>query len=284
MDKKKIILLGVLGMVAVVGFLQLQKMTAPAPVPVANPNPQPAPEVISTVEYVDILVAAEDIPRGTRLNQESFRWEKWPAEALNDNLIDNQNHPTAMDEMAGAVAKTQIFEGEPIMDRKVVHPGDRSQMSAMLKPGMRAISVEINANSAAGGFILPGDRVDVVLTSQVRNQVQGGFNGAQNNFIANTIFENVNVLAVDQIYGQAPDGTANIIGATAVLELSPNDAEQIIEAQSRGEIALVLRGLENRAARFVPSAATTTRKKSSAVSSMTIYRNGQPQQVAIQGQ
>lgn len=283
MDKKKIVLLGVLGLVAVVGFLQLQKMSTPAPT-VTDTTPKPEPQVVSTVEYTDILVANQDLPRGARLTPDSLRWEKWPSEALNENLIDNENQPTAMETLNGAVVKATIYEGEPIMERKVIQAGDHSQMSALLKPGMRAIAVEINANNAAGGFILPGDRVDVVLTSQIQNPVQGSYRNNQQNFISKTIFENVNVLAIDQIYGQAPDGTANIIGATALLELSRSDAERIIEAQSRGEISLVLRGLGNQNPRHVRSAATTSRKPDATVSSITIYRDGNPQQVAIQGQ
>lgn len=278
MDVKRLILLGGLGIVAVVGFIQLQKMGAqPAPETlIATPDVQE----VSVVEYVDILIAKQDIPLGTRLNPELIAWQKWPAEALSDNLIDNQNHPDALETYIGAVTKTPIYEGEPVMTRKVVQTGERGQMSALLNPGMRGTATRINLESAAGGFIQPGDRVDVVLTSEVQNVING-----QTDYASAIIFENVAVLAIGKTHTNTADGTAYISGTTALLELSQEDAEVLIEAQSTGEISLILRGLDRRQAAFVPSAAVkATRKKTSEVTSMTVYRNGQANQVAIRGQ
>lgn len=283
MDTKKILLLGGLGVIAIVGSLLLKKMSTPpaAPQVVAT---APVAEIISNVEYVDILVAALDIPRGTRLTPDYLQWKRWPAEALEPNLIDIQNQPQALEEFATAVTRADIFAGEPIMRQKVVQAGDRGLMAAILNPGMRAISTRITADTAAGGFIQPGDRVDVVLTTQLPRTMQTNMAGGQNNYVSNTIFENVPVLAIGQTSNQNPDGTAYIIGSTALLEMSQADAEVLTEAQSMGDISLILRGLNRQRLGFVPSAATTTRKKSSgSVRSLTIYRNGQKQQVSIQG-
>ncbi len=284
MNTKKILLLGGLGVISVVAFLQLRKMSTPPPTAAPVAEVTPVTQVVSQVEYVDILVASMDIQRGTRLTPDYLKWKRWPAEALETNQIDIQNQPQALEEYSGAVTRVGIYEGEPIMRQKVVQAGDRGLMAALLEPGMRAISTRITADTAAGGFIQPGDRVDVVLTTQLPQTLQAGIASVQNNFVANTIFENVPVLAIGQTSNQNPDGTAYVIGSTALLEMSQADSEVLIEAQSRGDISLVLRGLNRRGAANVPSAATTIRKKSSSsVRALTIYRNGQKQQVSIQG-
>ena len=282
MDTKKILLLGGLGVIAAVGFLQLKKMSTPAPAP--QVLAAPVAEAVSTVEYVDILVAAMDVPRGTRLTPDYMQWKKWPAEALEPNLIDIQNQPQALEEFVTAVARADLFAGEPIMRQKVVQSGDRGIMAALLKPGMRAISTRITADTAAGGFIQPGDRVDVVLTTQLARNLQVNMANTQNNYVSNTIFENVPVLAIGQTSNQNPDGTAYVIGSTALLEMSQADSEVLTEAQSRGDISLILRGLNRRNSAYVPSAATTKRDKNSgAVRTLTIYKAGKKQQVSIQG-
>jgi len=282
MDTKRIILLGVLGVVAFGGFLQLKKLSKPAPTP--PPAMPQSPTVVSEVNYVDILVATTDIPMGSRISStENIAWKKWPAEALTPNLIDSDTRQGALEELDTAVARTAIYAGEPIVQRKVVLSGERGQMSALLKPGMRAIATRISVDSAAGGFIQPGDRVDVVLTTQIKNDLPGQ-SGGNNEYLATTIFENVHILAIDQTYGDTPEEQATVVGSTALLELSQSDSEILVEAQSKGDLSLTLRGLENRRPGFIPSAATTGRKKTGGVTSMTIYRNGQTQQVAIQGQ
>ncbi len=274
MDIKRTLLIGGLGLVAVVGFLQLQKMGKPtAPRQAAAP----AIKAISTVKYVDILVASQDISLGTRLNPEMMAWKKWPKKGLMESFIDNQTQPNAMEAFTRGVTQTAIYEGEPIMGRKVVQTGERGQMSSLLGAGMRAIATRINVETAAGGFIKPGDRVDVVLTTRA-----AGTSNGQANYIARTIFENVGVRAIGKTYSTA-GGTAYVSGSTATLELSQSDAELLIEAQSKGDISLTLRPLDRRKAGFVPSASVSGRRKSGEVTSVTIYRNGQPQQVSLQG-
>ena len=277
MDIKRLLLVGGLGVVAVIGYVQLQKMTN-STAPVKTVAKQIVKE-ISVVEYVDVLVAKRDIPLGTRLNSNMISWKKWPKEALDKNLIDNKSQPNALVKYAGAVSKTTIYSGEPILSRKVVQTGDQGQMAALLNPGMRAVAIRINVETAAGGFIQPGDRVDLVLTKKAPG---GGF--GQANYTSRTIFENVGVLAIGKVYNNTSEGTAYVSGSTAVLELSQNDAEKLTEAQSTGNISLVLRGIDQRKAGFVPSASTSNNQSSGDIASVTVYRKGQSKQVAIQGQ
>lgn len=276
MDVKKIGLVGVLGLVAVVGFVQLQKMSTPVP---QKRTAAPVVKEVSVVEYVDVLVAKQDIMMGTRLNAEYLEWTKWPAEALSENLIDNKTHPDGIAEYTNAVTRTAIYTGEPILTRKVVIPGGRGPMSALLNSGMRGTAVRINVESAAGGFIQPGDRVDVVLTTRVIDTISG-----RTNYVSETMFENVAVMSIGKTHSNSAEGTAYVTGSTALLQLSQEDSEHLIEAQSRGDISLLLRGLDRRQAAFIPSSSKVDRAKKTKVTSMTIIRAGQPQQVAIQGQ
>ena len=285
MNTKKIVLLAVLGIIAVIGFMMLKKLTTPPPAPQPTSSDEPVAQVISTVEYVKVLAAANDIQMGTRLSQGMLKWKKWPSEALESNLIDQQSQPQALEEYVGAVTRVNLYANEPILSPKVVKTGEKGQMAALLSPGMRAIAARITTDSAAGGFILPGDRVDVILTTRIRvNNLQSVSQNSVDNYISSAILANVKVLAIGQSDTPSPDGQSTILGNTALLELSLNDAELLQEAQSKGEISLALRGLDRRRVGFVPSAATAGRKKSTGqVSSIMLYRSGQKQQVAIQG-
>lgn len=285
MEKKKIILLGGLGVIALGAFMVIQKMDNATPV-AATTNNAPVIETVNTVSYVRVLTASVDIPMGTRISAEHLSWKEWPEEALNPSLVDERSQEHAVETYSGSVTRTAIYSGEPIMVRKLVQPGDRGAMAALLTPGMFAISTRISVDSAANGFIQPGDRVDVVLTTQIQpSLLQRQNNGAnQTQYISETIFENVKVLAIDQNFSASSEGTPSIVGSTALLELSRTDSEVMIESQSKGELALLLRGLDTSRVSYVPSAATKKRKKSGNVTSMMIYRNGQPQRVAVSGQ
>lgn len=276
MDVKKLGLVGVLGLVAVVGFVQLQKMGTSVP---QERTAAPVVKEVSVVDYVDVLVAKQDIAMGTRLRIENLEWSKWPAEALHENLIDNKSHPSGIEDYTKAITRTAIYTGEPILKRKVVMPGGRGPMSALLNSGMRGTAVRINVESAAGGFIQPGDRVDVVLTTRVTDPLNG-----KTNYISETMFENVAVMSIGKTHSNSSEGTAYVTGSTALLQLSQEDSEHMIEAQSRGDISLLLRGLDRRQAAFIPSSSKVDREKKTMVTSMTVVRAGQSQQVAIQGQ
>lgn len=280
MDVKRLALIGGLGVAAFVGFLQLQKLTAPAPAAPQQARQAPAPKV-AQVKYVDILAAEIDISMGTRVTSEMMGWQKWPEEANTEGFILRSVEPEAMESLIASVAKTTIYAGEPIVHRKIVRSGERGQMAALLKPGMRAVATPISAETAAGGFIKPGDRVDVVLTGRPK-RMTGAVN--EPDYVAVTIFENVHVLAIDSTYGHAQDGTAYVLGSTALLELSQEDAEALALAENKGELSLTLRGLDRRRPAFIPSAAAGKKEQGdNQVTSLKVYRNGQPQQVAIQG-
>jgi len=280
MDKKRILLMAGLAVAAIIVFTQVKKLGTSTPVQQAV---APAP-IIEKVEYVDVLVASQNLSLGSRLSAESILWKQWPAEALSPALISNDVRPQAIEELNRAIVRSPILQGEPISEAKLVKAGASGVMAALLKPGMRAVTTRISVDTAAGGFIQPGDRVDIILTQTVQpNRIPGSGQAGQRVFISDTIFENVHVLAIDQHYSTSAEGGATVIGSTATFEMSQTDAEVLQQSVSKGDLSLTLRGIvrSNAPARSV---AKTEKKQIETESTLTVYRGGQSQQVAIRGQ
>jgi len=280
MDKRRTLLIVGLAVAAIVVFTQVKKLGTPNPVQqVAAPA-----QVIEKVKYVDVLVATTNMSLGSRVSDQSVKWKQWPAEALSPALISNDLRPQAIEELKGAIVRSPILEGEPISEGKLVKAGASGVMAALLKPGMRAVTTRISVDTAAGGFIQPGDRVDIILTQTVQpSRSASSTQSSQRVFIADTIFENVHVLAIDQTYSTSAEGGAAVIGSTATFEMSQEDAELLQQSVSKGDLSLTLRGIIRSGARAI-SAAKTEKKQVETESTLTVYRGGQPQQVAIRGQ
>lgn len=203
--------------------------------------PPPAPEVVDSgptepaVRTTDVLVVGEDIAIGGKL-AEAIRWQAWPEDAVTPGLLTKSAEPDAVEKYKDLVARTRIYAGEPVRLEKIVG-GDKSFMSSILPSGKRAIATQIAADTSAGGFILPNDYVDVIMT----RRKQGG-GGAADGFITETILTNIRVLAIDQTIQEGEDGRKDIVGQTATLELTPQQAELITVAQQMADrLSLTLR-------------------------------------------
>lgn len=279
MDNKRMILIGGLAVASIIVFTQVKKLGAPSVVQQVAPA-----TVVEKVEYVDVLVAAQNMSLGSRVSGQTVKWKQWPAEALTPSLISNDLRPQAIDELESAIVRSPILEGEPISENKLVKAGGSGVMAALLKPGMRAVTTRISVDTAAGGFIQPGDRVDIILTQTIQPTTNvGTSNQNQRIFVADTIFENVHVLAIDQTYSTGIEGGATVIGSTATFEMSQEDAELLQQSVSKGDLSLTLRGII-RSHAPARSAAKNLKEKVETESSLTVYRGGQPHQVAIRGQ
>lgn len=199
----------------------------------------PAPTVVELAPQIqsqDVLVAAADILQGEKLSAENVRWQRWPDDAMNPNYIQKQTRPDAVEQLQNAIVRNQFVAGEPIREVKLARP-ESGFMSAILPPGMRAIAVRISAQNTAGGFILPGDRVDVVQT--VAQQTNAD---APADNVSRTILANIKVLAIDQTVGEQ-EGEAVVVGKTATLELEPAQVEMITAAEASGTLSLSLRSM-----------------------------------------
>ena len=211
----------------------------------AGNSPEPQPTVVvekEKVDAVEVLVAASDIGMGRQLNEADVRWQKWPQELASDRFITKKTDPDGINEITGSIARASLLAGEPINKAKLAK-FDRGFMSAILPKGMRAISTEISPETGAGGFILPNDRVDVILTKRDSVAEEAGVSNA---YVSETILANVRVLAIDQQI-EEQDGGQVVVGKTATLELHPEQAEVLALAKQLGELSLALRSLEDSA-------------------------------------
>jgi pilus assembly protein CpaB len=195
---------------------------------------------INKVPMVQVLVAAKDLALGERLGDSTINWRDWPQDNVSAMMITKDANPEALDKMKTARARLPIFSGEPIIDRKLVLPDQGGFMSAILPQGMRAISVAISERSAVSGFILPNDRVDVILTRKI-----DGPNGGPKVVRSETVLSNVRVLAINQTFRQeaGEDKVTVTEGKTAVLELDPLQSEVITKVEAAGELSLALRSI-----------------------------------------
>ncbi|MEO0326961.1 MAG: Flp pilus assembly protein CpaB [Pseudomonadota bacterium] len=190
------------------------------------------------VEYEEVLVAARDISLGTSLRENMVEWRKWPKEGLAEGYLVRSSAPKGVNlKDDPAIARSPFFKGEPIRETKLVR-ADKGYMSAILPSGQQAVATSISTATSAGGFILPNDRVDVIMTR--RNE-----NTDEESFITESILENVRVLAIDQTI-EEKDGEAVVVGETATLQLSAKQAKILTVAQQMADsLTLALRSLED---------------------------------------
>lgn len=188
-----------------------------------------------------VLVAAKDVALGVALQPGDLEWRMWTATALSPNFIEETEYPKGVENYTGAVVRQSLLAGEPIIEGRVVKPGQQGFMAAIVNAGYRAVSVPISEESAASGFILPNDRVDVILTRKVSVPDAGG--SAVEEVRSGVVLQDVRVLAIDKTYKTDPAATEPepIEGAVALLELTPRDAELLAKADEMGDLALALR-------------------------------------------
>jgi pilus assembly protein CpaB len=279
-------------------------------------SPSKSPTAVATAAAVParpmakVLVAAKDLQPGQRLTEADLAWKDWPVDEVNPVFITDGTTPLPVSATAegaapaagrpegavasvtraatnlttggakadyvGSVVREPILAGEPIVSRKIVRAGDSGYMAAYLEPGMRAMAIRVTVETAAGGFILPGDRVDVLLTRETNLSNMGAQEGERSKFASSTVMQNIKVLAIDQST-RAGDDEQAVIGATATLEVGPRDAEALALAKSEGELSLVLRSYADTggpSGRIAPVV-----RQSSAV---RVYRGGAPEVVVVQ--
>jgi pilus assembly protein CpaB len=201
--------------------------------------PPPAPAPVASLETTDVLVAASDIGLGNKVSPQELRWQTWPAIAAGANFVRKSERPDAINQLAGSIARAPFAAGEPIREAKLIKGPSSGYMAAILPEGMRAISVEISPETGAGGFILPNDHVDVILTR--RDKAAEKAAGTEIH-VSEVILNNVRVLAIDQTV-EEKNGQRVVVGKTATLELSPRQAETLALARQQGTLSLALRSL-----------------------------------------
>ena len=198
------------------------------------------------VPPAQVLVAAHAIDPGSQIKSGDLRWQEWPGDSLSPSFVTDRSNPAALSDTIGETARAHVEMGEPITSAKLVKAGSAGYMAAMMSPGMRAISTKIDEESAAGGFILPGDRVDVLLTHKVQGISGGADNifGGGGGYESETILRDVKVLAIGQTVDEN-NGQKTVTGRTATLETSPSEAERLALSAAMGNLTLILRSAAN---------------------------------------
>jgi pilus assembly protein CpaB len=200
---------------------------------------QPAPaQPVAQLQTVDILVAKSDIALGHSVKPDDMQWQTWPAATASSSFISRASKADAIKEITGSIARSPFIAGEPIREQKLVKADGSGFMAAILPAGYRAMSTEISPETGAGGFILPNDRVDVILSRRDRNPDKGGADIINSEII----LTNIRVLAIDQA-PKEKDGTSAIVGKTVTLELKPEQAETLARSRQSGTLSLALRSI-----------------------------------------
>jgi pilus assembly protein CpaB len=210
------------------------------------PQPQTVTQVVEEAK-TQVLVAKAPIGIGERLDALTVEWVDWPEGALRSDYVTISAMPDAPAELTGAVARYEFFPGEPIREAKLVR-ADQGYLSAVLSEGMRGVSVGVSAVSSAGGFVVPNDHVDVILTTQTELGP-----------LSEVILANVRILAIgkrigevgasggqseeDTAAGTAPRPITFDRSTIATLELDPVQTETLINASTRGQLTLTLRSV-----------------------------------------
>lgn len=205
-------------------------------------------EPVAQLATVDVLVAKSDIGLGQSVGPDEMQWQTWPAATASNSFIRRADRPDATTQITGSIARSPFIAGEPIREAKLVKANGSGFMAAVLPGGMRAVSTEISPETGAGGFILPNDRVDVILSKREKNLDRANAGDIVNSEV---ILSNIRVLAIDQA-PREKDGQNSVVGKTATLELKPGQAEALARARQSGTISLALRSMVDASAPEAP--------------------------------
>jgi pilus assembly protein CpaB len=187
---------------------------------------------------VDVLVAKSDIGLGQTVTPDDVQWQTWPAATASNAFIRRSERPDAAKEVTGSIARYPFIAGEPIREPKLIKANGSGFMAAILPAGMRAVSTEISPETGAGGFILPNDRVDVILTRRLKNPIPA----LPDLVVTEIALSNIRVLAIDQA-PKEKDGQNSVIGKTVTLELKPEQSLALAQARQAGTLSLALRSI-----------------------------------------
>ena len=230
-----------------------------------------APPPVAQIPTVDILVAKSDIGLGQSVKPDDLQWQAWP-QATSGNFINRASKADAVKEFTGSIARSPFIAGEPIREQKLVRADGSGFMAAILPAGYRAISTEISPETGAGGFILPNDRVDVLLTRRIKNPDQNA--GAPDVVTSEVILVNVRVLAIDQA-PKEKDGQNTVVGKTVTLELNAAQTQALSSARQAGTLSLALRSIAD-----VKMSEITLDESAQKRDGVSIIRYGIPSQTA----
>ncbi|ABI77371.1 pilus assembly protein CpaB [Hyphomonas neptunium ATCC 15444] len=231
------------------------------------------------VSEIKVLTASRDLTIGEQIKAEDLQWSIWPELGVAEGQYTETAAPGAVEELTGAVVKMPIYKLEPIMPQRVVKRGEAGLLPVLMGEDMRAVSIGISPESASGGFILPNDRVDLILTYEQTPSATNGLTSART--VSMTVLQNVRVLAIDQTYAPGEPEESTRIGQTATLEVLPSEAELVALSQSKGQLSLALRPLNDLAVSSPRKPRLELNGGDEGEGAVMIIRNSQPTLTAM---
>ena len=234
-----LLLINILLVIGVVAFLGMGREPPPQQV-----TGQVAPPV---EEQIEVLSAAGNLPPGTLIQASDLAWQPWPKANLSDSFVSKPHdmpgdQSTAlMNTIAGSVVRLGIGKGQPIVAGAIIKPGEKGFLAAILAPGKRAMTINISSSTGGAGLIVPGDRVDVLLSQAVKFKQKTGEESDRR--ATETYIPDLRLIAVDQKVNVDPKEP--IVGRTATLEVTPHQAEMLALGEDLGRMSLSLRSVQS---------------------------------------
>ena len=272
-------------------------------------RPAAAAAAPAEAPMAQVLVASQDLEIGQRIENANMEWRAFPQDTVNPAWIvegaarvptteaegqaassetSAEGGATAevqraaeritgggiREQIVGAVVRERILAGEPIIASKLVRAGQSGFLAVVLAPGMRAMSVPLTQERGAGGFILPGDRVDVIMSRRAEQSVDG-----RDGFVTATVLTNIRILAVGET--TTAGDSQNVTGSNATLEVGPREAEVLAFAQAQGDLYLVLRSYADAQQASGAAINPAQRADSGGSRSVRVFRNGEVTEVPV---
>jgi len=219
--------------------------------------PTPAQTAQQSVDTTNVLVAARDITPGTILKPDDLQWQAWPSSGIDQDRMVVQPKPGVEAQQQGQkdpqqdfldhIARRQVMRGEPMSKEMVIKQGDSSVAAANIKPGSRAVTINVAPNQGVAGLVLPNDHVDIIMNTPVRDLAGiQGWKDVVLRYTSETILKDLRVVAINQVMSHDPTKGVAEPGNLVTLEVTPAQAEKLLIAQQLGQLTLSLRS-------FVPS-------------------------------
>jgi len=195
-----------------------------------------APEkVVEPISYTEsVLVAADDIEEGAITSETSFKWVEWPNDDIPAGAILQSVQPDAPYDLLGSKMRNSLSVNEPIFMSNIAYRAG-GFMARKLATGMRAIAIEVDSVSTAGGFITPNDHVDILFSGTLSSGM----------IVAGVLLSDIRVLAIDQFVETEKDATSIVAVDTVTLEVTPYQTGVIATAQAKGSLTLALRPISD---------------------------------------